>query len=274
MGFLTTCRRAVRVSEHLLTGAMIALALTAGRELGWRPGWLPAVVRWWHRRLCRALELRVRVSGGLAERGLLVANHISWLDIPVLGAQGEIGFLSKAEVRDWPLIGWMAKTAGTLFIARGANQAGELVQQIANRIQGKGRLAIFPEGTTTDGTSIKRFHPRLFAAAGQQGVWIQPVALRYGRNRAPDPHAPFVGDDNLASHLLRLLRHPGLEVQLALLPPFQLGDLDRRRVAERCRAMIADALEVDLLASSTSAPALLQPSASLLDPEGSLGPAS
>ncbi|MEJ2326651.1 MAG: hypothetical protein P8Y25_07440 [Chromatiaceae bacterium] len=111
-------------------------------------------------------------------------------------------------------------------------------------------------------------------AAGQQGVWIQPVALRYGRNEAPDPVAPFVGDDDLVSHLLRLLRRPGLEVQLALLPPVQAGDLDRRRVAERCRAMIADALEVDLTASSTSAPAALQRSGSLLAPEGSLGQAT
>jgi 1-acyl-sn-glycerol-3-phosphate acyltransferase len=274
MGFLTTCRRGVRVSEHLLTGGAIALALSTGHRFGWRPVWLPAVVRWWHRRLCRALELKVRVTGELAERALLVANHISWLDIPVLGAQGQIGFLSKAEVRDWPLIGWMAETAGTLFIARGGNQAGELVQQIADHIRSKGRLAIFPEGTTTDGTSIKRFHPRLFGAAGQQEAWIQPVALRYGCNGVPDPVAPFVGDDDLVSHLLRLLRRPGLEVQLALLPPVQAGDLDRRRVAERCRAMISDALEVDLTASSTSAPAALQRSGSLLAPEGSLGQAT
>jgi len=91
-------------------------------------------------------------------------------------------------------------------------------------------LAIFPEGTTTDGMSIKRFHSRPFAATRQPGMWIQPIALRYGRNETPDPNAPFVGDDKLVSHLLRLLRHPGLEVQLALLPPFQAGDLDRRRI--------------------------------------------
>jgi hypothetical protein len=81
MGFLTTFRRGVRVSEHLLTGGAIALALSAGRRFGWRPVWLPAVVRWWHRRLCRGLELKVRVTGELAERALLVANHISWLDL-------------------------------------------------------------------------------------------------------------------------------------------------------------------------------------------------
>ncbi|MEJ2388486.1 MAG: lysophospholipid acyltransferase family protein [Chromatiaceae bacterium] len=189
MGFLTTCRRGVRVSEHLLTGGAIALALSTGHRFGWRPVWLPAVVRWWHRRLCRALELKVRVTGELAERALLVANHISWLDIHVLGGQGQIGFLSKAEVRDWPLIGWMAETAGTLFIARGGNQAGELVQQIADHIRSKGRLAIFPEGTTTDGTSIKRFHPRLFGAAGQRAAGgVDPtrrIAVRPQRSARP-----------------------------------------------------------------------------------------
>jgi 1-acyl-sn-glycerol-3-phosphate acyltransferase len=273
MGFLTTFRRAVRVSEHLLTGAAIAAFLAGGRRLRWQPAWCPTFVRWWHHRLCRALELQIQVTGNLAEGALLVGNHVSWLDVPVLGAQGEMAFLSKSDVRDWPLIGWMAAIAGTLFIARGGNQTGELVRQIADQIQGQGRVAIFPEGTTTDGTSIRRFHPRLFAAAGQPGLWIQPVAVRYGRNEAPDPDAPFIGEDDLMSHLLRLLRHPGLEVRLALLPPFEAGELDRRSLAARCRAAIADALKIDLDADASCASPVHSRSRALLAPEASLGPA-
>jgi 1-acyl-sn-glycerol-3-phosphate acyltransferase len=254
MRIVRTLRRLFRTLEHLTSGATIALLLVVGGHLGWHPGWRSAVVRWWHARLCRALELRVRVAGRPANNALLVANHISWLDIPVLGAQGEIGFLSKAQVRAWPLIGWLAKVAGTLFIERGANRARVLIRQIELRIRGQGRIAIFPEGTTTDGTSVKRFHPRLLAAAEQPDLWIQPVAFRYGSLISPDPVAPFVGDDDLIRHLWRVLRHPGLEVTLTFMPPFQLGSLDRRRAAERCREAVVEALNLDLAAKGEQRP--------------------
>lgn len=272
MQVVRTLGGALRVIAHLLTGAGIADAVAG--HLGGRPRWVPAVVRWWCSRLCRALGLRISVTGGLADNALLVANHVSWLDVPVLGAQGEIGFLSKAEVRGWPLIGWMAETAGTLFIERGGNQANELVEQIGERIRRDGRVAIFPEGMTSDGRTINRFHARLFAAAAQPRVWIQPVALRYGRQGDPDRVAPFVGEDDLVSHLLRLLRHPQLEAGLMLLPPFQAGDLDRRRIAGRCRSMIADALELGPASRIPSALGLVQSVDSALAPSTPVGETS
>lgn len=242
MPSLTSILRAARVIEHLLTGAAIALYVRAAWSLGTRPSWVPTASRWWHERLCRALGLRLDVSGKLAPGALLVANHVSWLDIPVLGAQDRMLFLSKAEVRRWPLIGWMAATAGTLFIARGANQATEIVTQIGERIRAGTPVVIFPEGTTTDGSRLQRFHPRLFSAAQQPGVRIQPVALRYGDGQVPDPIAPFVGDDDLLSHLVRVLSHPGLTVSVRFLPPLDAEGADRRRLAEQCRMAIADSL--------------------------------
>ena len=115
--------RSLRVIEHLISGATIALGVAGGRKLGLQLRWVPDVVRWWHARLCRALGLRIEVRGALVPSALLVANHVSWLDIPVLGSLGRIDFLAKTEVGGWPLIGWMARVAGTLFIARGGNQA-------------------------------------------------------------------------------------------------------------------------------------------------------
>jgi 1-acyl-sn-glycerol-3-phosphate acyltransferase len=88
--------------------------------------------------------MRVEIWGEPAPNALLVANHVSWLDIPVIGAQGKIGFLSKEEVRHWPLIGWMADIAETLFISRGANQTGALISRIAERVRDRGHLAVFP----------------------------------------------------------------------------------------------------------------------------------
>lgn len=244
MRILTPLWRALRVTEHLFTGAFLGLLIRTGRALGYRPRWLPDLVSWWQARLCRALGLRIRVCGELAPSALLIANHVSWIDIPALGAQGRIVFLSKAEVREWPLIGWMSEIAGTLFIARGSNQAGKLAQDIAARIQSGGRVAVFPEGTTTDGTGLARFHPRLLAAGQQESVKIQPIALRYGSNAEPDPVAPFVGEDSLLPHLLRLLRHPGLSVHVRFLPPIEGAGVDRRHLAEQCRAAIAEALEL------------------------------
>lgn len=260
--------RSLRLTEHLLTGATIALFLATGRAFGYRAGWTPDVVCWWHRRLCRALGLSITTTGDLATGALLVANHVSWLDIPVLGAQGKISFLSKAEVRNWPLVGWMAEIAGTLFIARGANQAGDMIGRIRARIRTGERVVVFPEGTTTDGTRLQRFHPRLFAAGQAPGLSIQPVALRYGRDSAPDLLAPFVGDDSLVPHLIRLIRHPGLEVQIRFLPPIEEAELDRRGLSGRCREAIARALGIGSAAptppqEAEEADVRLQPGASL-----------
>ncbi len=128
--------RGLRVLLHLLTGAaLLAIPMALPRALGHRPGWVSALTCWWYRRLCRILRIRVEAVGALAPRILLVANHVSWLDIPVLGAQGDIAFLSKAEIRAWPLIGWMSAVTGTLFIHRGAHQAREMADQIHPEIR-------------------------------------------------------------------------------------------------------------------------------------------
>lgn len=239
---LTTLIRSVRVLEHLLTGATISLYVAGAGALGRRPAWVPRVVRWWHGRLCRALGLALEVRGEIVPGALVVANHVSWLDIPVLGARGPVQFLSKAEVRDWPLVGWMAAVAGTLFIARGAHQAGSLLERIGERLRAGVPVVIFPEGTTTDGREVRRFHPRLFAAAQRPGVRVQPVAIRYGGGGEPDAVAPFVGDDDLLSHLLRVLAHPGLTVSVRFLPPLAGGPADRKGLAEQCRQAIAGSL--------------------------------
>ncbi|TVQ92124.1 MAG: 1-acyl-sn-glycerol-3-phosphate acyltransferase [Chromatiaceae bacterium] len=234
--------RSARISEHLLTGTLITALVALLRRLGLACRWYPRATRWWHGRLCRALGLRIAVHGQYQPGTLLVANHVSWLDIPVLGAQGQLAFLSKAEIRTWPLVGWLASMSGTLFIERGAHQAGDLAARIAARVGSGSSVLVFPEGTTSDGQALRRFHPRLFAAAQQPGIRVQPVAVRYGSNQAPDSIAPFVGDDNLLTHLPRILRHPHLAVEVHFLPPLVPGHRDRRTLAAQTQAAIAVAL--------------------------------
>jgi lyso-ornithine lipid O-acyltransferase len=243
--------RLLRVVEHLLTGLVITVGIALGQRLGWRVRQLPGIVRWWHARLSRALGIQVEALGQPAPNALLVANHVSWLDVPILGSRGQIDFLSKAEVKDWPLIGWMAGIADTLFITRGANQTGDLIRRIAERISRGGRVVVFPEGTTTDGTRLRRFHPRLFGAGQLGGGLVQPVALRYGTDSAPDPVAPFIGDDALVPHLIRLSRHPGLRVQIRFLSPLDGSALSRRQISEHCRRAIGESLGVDLSDTSS-----------------------
>jgi 1-acyl-sn-glycerol-3-phosphate acyltransferase len=151
--------RALRVAEHVLTGTLLALAASLSRRAGRDPNWVPAATRWWHQRLCDCLQIKIESDGSPQSGALLVANHISWLDIPAVGALGRITFLSKDEVRRWPVVGALAKAAGTLFITRGGNQAAAVMEQIGERIDAGASVMIFAEGTTSDGHSCGDFTP-------------------------------------------------------------------------------------------------------------------
>ena len=240
--------RSLRVIEHLTTGAIIALYIRLRSSIGRRPVWVPQAVRWWHGRLCRALGLRLRIEGCVEPDCLLVGNHISWLDIPIVGAQHEVAFLSKSEVRGWPLIGWMAEIAGTLFIERGAHQADRIAARIVAEVAHGRPLMIFPEGTTSEGHCVRRFHPRLFSVARESGIRIQPVAIGYrrGEDPTPDPRAPYVDDDTLIANLWQIVRHPDLVAYVQFLPPLQTDDeATRRSLAESSRLAIVAALGLE-----------------------------
>jgi 1-acyl-sn-glycerol-3-phosphate acyltransferase len=250
-----TLWRGLRVLFHLLTAAvLVAIPIALPQALGRRPAWTPALTRWWYRRLCRILGLRLAVKGRMASGVLLVANHVSWLDIPVLGSQGDLCFLSKAEIRAWPLIGWMADVLGTLFIHRGAHQARDLADRIAGRLREGRTVVIFPEATTSDGSYLRPFHPRLFAAAQVSGARLQPLALRYGAPGRTDPVAPFIDDEQPWPHLLRVLRHPGIRVEVSSLPVIPSGGLDRKTMARLCRENIGKCLGIETTTDPATGP--------------------
>lgn len=201
------------------------------------------LTRWFLARLCGALPFRVRIEGELPAQPMLwVSNHVSWTDIPLLGALQPISFLSKAEVRNWPLAGWLAHKAGTLFIRRGSGDSNLVGEQLAHHLQRGRHLLIFPEGTTTDGLGLRTFHGRLLSSAIDSGVPLQPVAIRYLRGGQPCPVAPFVGDDDMLSHLLRLLRSQAGEVRIQLLAPLASNSASRNELARQAQSRIAAAL--------------------------------
>lgn len=199
--------------------------------------------RWWHRRLLHILHLRLRVFGmPLQGPRLLVCNHVSWLDIPVIGATEPTRFISKAEVRSWPVAGWLADGAGSFYLKRGAGGTRHLVDALVAQLA-QGTVTLFPEGTTTTGKRVLRFAPRLFAAAIGAGCPVQPIALRYGTAVDGSCVAPFVGDDDLMGHLWRLLREPSLDVELIFCAPLYVESADRSALAEAAHAAVSAALD-------------------------------
>ena len=200
------------------------------------------LARWLLARLCAALPLQVRITGLPPRQPMLwVSNHVSWLDIPLIGMLAPLSFLSKAEVRQWPLIGWLANQAGTLFIRRGANECAQVNRRLSEHLQQR-HLLLFPEGSTADGSYLRPFHPRLLASAIDSGVALQPVAIRYVRHGKLCQLSPFLDDDDLLTHLLRLLSHEAVEVEINLLPPIASQVLSRDQLARQARDMIAQAL--------------------------------
>ncbi|MCO6059989.1 1-acyl-sn-glycerol-3-phosphate acyltransferase [Pseudomonas sp. MOB-449] len=201
------------------------------------------LTRWFLARLAGALPFRVRISGRVPDLPMLwVSNHVSWTDIPLLGAVAPLSFLSKAEVRTWPVAGWLAHKAGTLFIRRGSGDSGLIGQQLARHLGDGRNLLIFPEGTTTDGSLLKTFHSRLLTSAVETEVAVQPVAIRYLRDGQRDEVAPFIGEDDLLSHLVRLLRSDRAEVDIQLLEPIPSQGLSRTVLSQRAKSAVQRAL--------------------------------
>lgn len=235
--------RALRMGLHLLLGLLLT-AITARRDrVRGSFRYHPGLVGWWHERLLHILGVEVTYRGEIPRPpALLVSNHISWLDIPVLASQTQTSFLSKDEIRRWPIIGWLAAGSGTLFIRRGAGDAGSIAKQLADHLSDDGLLTLFPEGTTTDGNEVRPFFPRLFAAGIDSGAPVVPVALRYHINGELDTVAPYTGDQHVLDNLWQILKRQRTEVQVTYTTPLALAGVARKVAAEQARNQIVQAL--------------------------------
>lgn len=224
---------------HLLVG--LSLAILVGIEGGRRIS-RERLGGWWHRRLLRILNIHLKVSGEPSSGPrALVCNHISWLDIHILGACEPTRFVSKAEVRNWPIAGWLANAAGTFYLKRGAGGTRDLISAVSRQLA-LGPVAFFPEGTTTKGDRVLRFQPRLFAAAIEAGVPIQPIAIRFGRAASGENIAPFIGEMTLTAHLRRLIREPVLDAELIYCKPISSQCSDRGTLAQATQESISTVL--------------------------------
>lgn len=244
-------RRWRQIYRLLVVAAFLAAGLGglyALRVFGWFAGeraqqrLIDLYQLWWLRALCPLIGMRVQVAGKRSRKARFwVANHISWLDILVLGSLTRVNFLSKAEVAEWPVIGRISRLNGTLFIRRGERgETQQAVEQMVWRIRRGKRIAMFPEGTTTRGDRVLHFYPRLFQAALLTNAEIQPVAVEY--EGEAKPLAPFVEDDNFLPHLVRFLGARQIIVTVRFCAPIQPQGLNRSDLARLCHQRITSAL--------------------------------
>ncbi len=230
---------------HFLGGAgMVALAfpLVAHERR-------QALRRRWSCQLLEIVNVRLDLSGMAPTEGsMLVANHVSWLDIYAITAIRPAAFVSKAELRNWPLIGWLAAKTGTIFVHRGSRlHVRAINDEIGKVLLSGGNVTVFPEGTTTDGTHILHFHASLLQPAISGGRPVQPLALAYlGLDGQPSDAAAYAGDTSLWQSLRMIARQPGLTLRIDVTPPLPTGGSDRRAIAALARAAIALRLGISL----------------------------
>nr|WP_255720782.1 lysophospholipid acyltransferase family protein [Acuticoccus kalidii] len=202
----------------------------------------------WHKLATRALGIRVHIHGVAAKDRplLLVSNHVSWLDITVLGSVMELSFISKSEVADWPIFGLFAKLQRSVFVERERrSKTSAVATEIATRLKDGDVLVLFAEGTSSNGIHVLPFRTALVGgavraaeAAGDQ-VTIQPLAINYTQlhglpiGRFHKPRVAWYGDMDMAPHLWWVLKHGEIDVDVAFGDPMPLGEGTNRKDAAR-----------------------------------------
>lgn len=242
MSFVRALWRLLRAVLHGVHGLLIVLLRFPSLDLAGRR----ARIRWWSAKMLAVLGMEMRVVGAFKPGSkLIVANHVSWLDIMSIHAVcPEARFVSKADVQAWPLVGKLVGAAETLYIERERRRdALRVVHQMAEALKEGGTVAAFPEGTTGDGITLGPFHANLLQAAIAVEVAIQPVALRYADStHAVSPAAQWLGDTTLAGSLWKLARAQGLIIHVHVLSALATAHADRRSLAATIRQQIEEGL--------------------------------
>ena len=234
--------------------------------------WTRAFPHWYHRQVCRLLGIRLHIDGELAKGAvLLVSNHSSWLDIPVVSAVAPVSFVAKREVSTWPLVSWLARLQRSVFVDRQRRTAvGEVAGEIFERLTSGDVLVLFAEGTSSDGNRVLPFKTSLFAAAKPSkavadtspapGIYVQTLAVVYTHlhgvplARSERPLVGWYGDMELASHAWRLLAAGPLDAHIRIGPPVPLETFsDRKALARYSEGEVRTSVASLLRGSSTDA---------------------
>ena len=242
----TTCRltqawRALRLALHLLRMAIGSACLYPFSGATHRA----QLKQQWSRKVLDILAITLETQAIAAPCGcLVIANHISWLDIFAINAVRPAAFIAKAEIRQWPLIGWLSALNDTVFLHRGSRGHARIVNARIDELLNSGKdVALFPEGTTTDGTRLLGFHAALLQPAIETGRPILPLAISYLNANGSISLAPsFAGETRLMQCVFAILASPQLTVRLTPLPIIESTDKSRRELSQAAHTAIAEAL--------------------------------
>ena len=238
--------RLARVVIHLLEGLVTCALVFPLASAGLRE----RLTRSWSRRLLGLCRIEVEQVPGapVLAHALIVANHVSWLDIFVINALHPCRFVAKAEIRAWPVLGWLAAAAGTVFIARGnRRELRHIFKGLVTVLQQGQRVAFFPEGTTSRQGEVLPFHANLFEAAIDAKVPVQPYALSYvDAAGAFHPSVDYVGDTSFVDSLFTILEGGAVSARLQSLAPIDATGAHRRELAQAAEDAVAATLRRDM----------------------------
>lgn len=192
----------------------------------------------WLKVFSSIMKLSVIREGELPKDGaLLISNHISWLDIIVIGQYLPVYFVAKSDISSWPIIGYLSRQGGTIFIRRGNKKSIKATtEKMIWVLKQNSNIVAFPEGTTTSGNEVLSFHASLFQPALLTKSVIQPVVIQY--EGAAKHQAPFIGEDDFVRHLIKMLCLDKVEVRLSFLPVIKSLGKDRHTVCVEAREKI------------------------------------
>ena len=236
----------MRIALHLIYGACkMALVLpfmhAASRE---------QCIQRWSGKFLRILNIRVVMHGTIPQasttKALFIANHISWIDIWSLKQMHPVNFVAKSEVRDWPLIGWLAEKTGTIFIERARrHDTGRTASGMEKGLRDGRCLCLFPEGTTTNGTELKPFKTGLLQAAINADATVWPVAIRYpNTDGTPNIDVAYDGDITLWQSMRAVLKQKEVVVELHFATPLLAQGQERRHLSHQARHAISSLLHL------------------------------
>lgn len=252
MDWLRTLWRAVRLLSSIIIGlgVFFPLRLIEAITHGTARPWTPFIVQWVCKMALRSISLPLVIRGdAMPHHGVIVANHVSWLDIFTIGAATKGYFVSKSEVHGWFGIGFLARITGTVFIARKGTDAKRQQEVFRRRLCAGHRLIFFPEGTSTDAVRVLPFKSTLFAGLFapefKESLYVQPISLAYKAPITRDSrYYGWWGDMEFLPDLVHVLstRHQG-RVEVTLHPPLAISDFaDRKALAAECERIVRSGL--------------------------------
>ncbi len=240
--------RWIRLLTHISAALLIVGVVFPRVSVQHRAG----ITGWWARKLLRILNILLSIHGArplTTARNLIVtANHISWLDIFVINATQPARFIAKAEIRDWPIAGWLCEKSGTIFIRRARRRDTAKINETMHNVLAEGvTIGFFPEGTTTAGDKLLKFHTSLFEPAVANAATIAPAAIAYRTSDGePSIAVAFIGELSFVESVAMIIGEKSMIAEITFAPQIEAAGLTRRELALKSEAAIARILDVPL----------------------------